>query len=365
MLRVRGKHVMRTIDVPSALYHHPLPHRAYAVANGLSEGMRGTMPNDIVQESADAEIVVEAAVREPFFRRFLAWIILLLTGTVWGVTFSLAKLATETGANPLGISFWQSAIGAVCLVGYCIAFRQPVSLRPRNLLFYVACALLGSAVPNTLYFFAAPHVSAGVLSITVATVPIMTYLAAVLLRLEKTMIRRFLGVAFGMVAVLLIVSPDDALANPGSVVWVLATIIAAACYTSENMVIAFFMPSDVNSITVLTGMFVFAVFAMGPFVVLTDSFYYPLWPFTVVEWSVLAMAIISMVAYGFFIHLITIAGPVFASQMAYVVTLSGVFWGLVIFSEQHSRWIWAALAVMMLGLFLVTPKAREEIENVE
>lgn len=323
------------------------------------------MPNDSVQENIQPEPAMTVVVKEPFVRRFMAWIILLITGSVWGVTFSLAKLATETGAHPLGVSFWQSLIGAVILISYCVIFRQSISLKPRNLVFYLACALLGSAVPNSLYFFAAPHVSAGVLSITVATVPIMTYLAAVAFKMERAMLRRIFGVAFGMLAVLLIVSPEDALANPGSVIWVLATIIAAACYASENMIIAFFMPSELNSITVLTGMFIFASCMMAPVVFYTDSFVVPAWPFTPVEWSVLALALISVVAYGCFIHLITIAGPVFASQMAYVVTLSGVFWGMIVFSEEHSHWIWAALAVMMIGLFLVTPKAKEEIEDVE
>ena len=46
----------------------------------------------------------------------------------------------------------------------------------------------------------------------------------------------------------------------------------------------------------------------------------------------------------------------FAAQTAYVVTLSGVLWGIVIFGEQHSPWIWGALAVMLIGLALVTPR---------
>jgi drug/metabolite transporter (DMT)-like permease len=44
--------------------------------------------------------------------------------------------------------------------------------------------------------------------------------------------------------------------------------------------------------------------------------------------------------------------------MAYVVTLSGIVWGIAIFGEQHSLWIWAALAAMMAALILVTPRAR-------
>jgi len=57
-----------------------------------------------------------------------------------------------------------------------------------------------------------------------------------------------------------------------------------------------------------------------------------------------------------FIFLIVHAGPVFASQTAYVVTISGVFWGVVIFGEHHSAWIWASLVAMMMALTLVTPR---------
>lgn len=340
------------------------------------------MPSDIehkaadtVANSANADAIdavshtilpeIRELAEKSFIERFMAWIILIVVGGVWGVTFSLAKLATETGAHPLGVSFWQSLIGSGILIIYCLVFRQKIPLNRSNLLFYAVCALTGSAIPNTLYFYAAPNLSAGVLSITVAMVPIMTYVGAAAMRFEKFMIRRIVGVVCGLSAVLLLVSPDDALANPGSVIWVLAALISAACYATENMVVAIAMPSNANSATVLTGMFIFASFVLAPFVVYTDSFVPLAWPWTVVEWSIIAMALISVISYGFFIHLIQIAGPVFASQMAYVVTLSGVFWGVVIYSEEHSHWIWIALAVMMTGLFLVAPKKREEIEDVE
>jgi drug/metabolite transporter (DMT)-like permease len=49
---------------------------------------------------------------------------------------------------------------------------------------------------------------------------------------------------------------------------------------------------------------------------------------------------------------------VFASQVSYIVTGSGVIWAMVILDERFSSWIWAALAVMLLGLALVSPRPR-------
>ncbi|MEO1840488.1 MAG: EamA/RhaT family transporter, partial [Pseudomonadota bacterium] len=61
-------------------------------------------------------------------------------------------------------------------------------------------------------------------------------------------------------------------------------------------------------------------------------------------------------AYGMFLYLVIFAGPVFASQTAYVVTLSGVLWGIMIFNDEHSLWVWLSLGVMMLALTLVAPR---------
>jgi drug/metabolite transporter (DMT)-like permease len=32
-----------------------------------------------------------------------------------------------------------------------------------------------------------------------------------------------------------------------------------------------------------------------------------------------------------------------------------VIWGIIIFSEQHTLWIWMSVMVMLLGLVLVSP----------
>ena len=53
----------------------------------------------------------------------------------------------------------------------------------------------------------------------------------------------------------------------------------------------------------------------------------------------------------------------FARQCAYAVTISGVIWGIIVFSEQHSIWIWISVMVMLLGLALVSPDQKAEVED--
>ncbi|MCH7565494.1 MAG: DMT family transporter, partial [Gemmatimonadetes bacterium] len=51
------------------------------------------------------------------------------------------------------------------------------------------------------------------------------------------------------------------------------------------------------------------------------------------------------------------AGPLFAAQTGCIVTASGVFWGIIILAEEHSAWVWAALAVIFAGVTLVNPRS--------
>ena len=52
------------------------------------------------------------------------------------------------------------------------------------------------------------------------------------------------------------------------------------------------------------------------------------------------------------------AGAVFAAQGAYIVTGFGVLWSMLLLGEVYSIWIWAAMALIFAGLFLVQPRPR-------
>ena len=49
-------------------------------------------------------------------------------------------------------------------------------------------------------------------------------------------------------------------------------------------------------------------------------------------------------------------GSVFASQYAYVVTIMGVGWSILLLAERPTPWIMVALACVLLGMLMVRPK---------
>ncbi len=285
-----------------------------------------------------------------------SWLLLLFVGGTWGITFSLAKLVTEAGAHPLGVSWWQAVIGGGLVWAYSAWRKALLPFTKAHAVFYVVCGALGTAVPSTMFFYAAPHIPAGVISITIAIVPMLTLGLAVSLGLERIEVIRLLGIVLGIIAVLMIVGPETSLPDRSMTTWVLVCVAGSACYAIENLWISLRRPQGSDAFGILTGMLVMAALLLTPVVLATDSFVSLAKPWGMTEFNIAAMAVVNAASYGLFIHMVTTAGPVFASQTAYLVTLSGVFWGMVIFDEQHSLWIWGALMVMMAGLTLVKPK---------
>ncbi len=293
--------------------------------------------------------------------RLWPYILVLFAGVVWGVTFSLARIATSAGAHPLGLTFWQGAGGAIVLLVICAVRGCWPQLTMQYLKFYVLLGLIGTAIPGVLFFYAAPHVPVGVLAITVATVPFITYAGSMLMSIDSYSAKRTIGIAAGMLAIVVLVAPETSLPERSMVIWIIAVLTSSVFYSIESIYVDIYVPKDTDAFALLAGMLIVAATLILPIVLVSDAFVALSWPWGDVEWAVVVMAIVSSLAYATFLYVIQIAGSVFATQTGYVVTLSGVFWGIVIFNEQHSAWVWLALLLVLFGLTLVSPREKAPI----
>ena len=285
----------------------------------------------------------------------LAWAMLLLCGLCWGATGPLSKLAVSTGHHPVGITFWTTVI-AVCFFSGVLWWR---GIRPpldrRHLAFFLVCGFLGTALPNTLSYEAYRHLPVGVNVMILSLVPMATLLIALPLRVERLDSRRALGLGLGVAAVALITLPSASLPSPEQAAWVALPVIVATAYAAENVFIAATKPPLTGPLTVMWGLSVGALLLIAPVAVGLGALF-DLAAMGPPEQAVVGAAALHICAYFGYVWLIGRAGPVFASQVGYVVTGSGVLLGMAIYGERHSLWVWGALALMMAGLTLVKPR---------
>jgi drug/metabolite transporter (DMT)-like permease len=74
-------------------------------------------------------------------------------------------------------------------------------------------------------------------------------------------------------------------------------------------------------------------------------------------WVLLLNAVVDMANYLLYVLLIGIAGAVFGSQSAYVSTLAGIFWSMMLLGEVLTGAAASAFGLILVGLVVVGPKS--------
>jgi drug/metabolite transporter (DMT)-like permease len=285
-------------------------------------------------------------------RRLAIYLTMVFCGGIWGLVPALAKTATEDGAHPFGLTWWQGIGGGVILLVVLAIRRKRLPLDKTHLQLYVFCGLIGTIMPTLALFYAAEHVSAGIMAMLMATVPIAAYILSLALRIDKFQVMRTLGIALGVVAVALLVLPgsETSITDP---LWVLVALLVPLGYAIENVFVAVRSPRGTNATVLVCGMVLTGGLIMTPVMLATGTWYPITWPLSNAELSVLAIFVVNILSYGMFIALIFAAGPVLASMAGYFTVLTGILWGMALLGESHGLWFWVALVTMLAGMAMV------------
>ena len=286
---------------------------------------------------------------------------LLIMGAGWGITSPLSKIAVSTGHQPLGLVFWQMVIGAVLLGAIVFVRGGRLALGRRQITLYLAIALLGTILPNAASYRAAAHLPAGVMSIVIAMVPMFAFPIALALGQDRFSIARVVGLGLGLGGVALLVGPEASLPDRAMVAFIPLALIAPFFYGLEGNFVGKFGTAGLDPIEVLFGASVFGAVLSLPLALGFGHWLNPLGGFGAPESALVLSSIVHALVYAGYVWLVGRAGAVFAAQVSYLVTIFGVGWAMLILDEAYSGYIWGALGLMLLGMFLVQPRDREEV----
>ena len=293
------------------------------------------------------------------------FLILIILGLGWGLSFTLGKIAITAGGTPIGLTFWQSLFSGLILLAY-VFFRHGKIIIPKIMFLpIVIITFLSVVIPNIIFYACVEHLDAGVLSISVSVIPLFTYLIAMGLRMDRFKIRRVLGLITGFCALLILILPENSLPDKRDIPWVLLALNCALCYALENIYIDRLALQNFGPIRLVCAVSFVSAIITFLLSLLMDQFFI-LQPTNLYLFiSTLGLGFISATAYSIFIYLIGRAGSVFSSQVGYLVTFFGVVWGIIILGETHSVFVWISLVMIMMGIFLVQPKQNNESTHFE
>jgi len=293
--------------------------------------------------------------------RFNLTIILLIVGVSWGLTAPLSKIAVSTGHHYLGLLIWQIIIMILSLGLIQIFRKKKLPLNLNCFWRYVVVALLGTILPNSIMYKAYFHLQSGIMSILVSIVPMIAFLLVLVLQMEKFEIRRFLGVLFGIFAIILIVFPKLDLGYLGEVGWILLALLSPLCYAIEGVWINKIGIAKLDPIEVILGASILGFFILMPIVALNGYWITPYRVWGPAEFAITASSLIHSLIYISYIWLIGKAGVIFASQVSYIYTASGIGFSIILLGEGYSLFVWAAVILMLMGLMMVRPSRRSSL----
>lgn len=278
---------------------------------------------------------------------------LLSGGALLGLSTNLAKLAGDTGLTPLAFLGW-SITGAALVLSVVAALRRDLPPVNRRTLGYLAVSALVSVAGSNLIFFSAiPHVGASFVALTITLPPLLTYIGALALRMERFQTIRAAGVAAalagaGVLAVRKLSAPD------ADVFWILLTLVGPILLAIGNLYRTLCWPEGVSADALAPGMLAAAA------VMLLLAGFLPGFSLAVPMDRGLPIILITMQAMVFagqFLLLFLLqktGGPVLLSLLGSVGAVVGVPVAIFLQGEAPPEGLILGAALIAAGIALVT-----------
>ncbi|MGH6962786.1 MAG: DMT family transporter [Dongiaceae bacterium] len=278
---------------------------------------------------------------------------LLALGVIWGLSFPVAKIAAKYGVPALGYVAWQTLGAGAILLIVCLLRGTPPRLSWKSCRYYAFSGFYGIAFPNVVLQLAIAEMPAGIAAIIVNTTSLLTYGLALAFAMERFRWLHLTGLGCGFAGALLLLLPKASLPTPEMAGWVAFGFITPFSYAIANIFNTRHRPASDGSLAIACGTLFGAACWVVPMALAFDQFHAVGSPLGAGDAAILAQVLISSIAYILVFEVLRLAGAVYFSQVGYIVALTALGWGMLFFGERHSAWIWAAMALIFAGLFLV------------
>ena len=271
---------------------------------------------------------------------------------IWGSSFLFIKVGV-TELHPLFVAFGRVLGGAIALVAVLLLTRDRL---PRDLRFWghnAVVAVLGVALPFTLFGFGEQRISSVLAGIWNSVTPLIALPMAVLVfRTEQLTRRRVLGLILGFVGAATILGVWQGVGG-SSLAGQLMCLTAAACYgVAIPYTRRFLTPRPESGLAVSASQLLIATVLLGVVAPLAGGGFPAV---TELSGPVLAsVAALGVLGTGlaFVLHMrnIRLLGASTASMVTYLIPVFAAVIGVVVLGEELAWFQPVGAAIVLLGV---------------
>jgi len=260
-----------------------------------------------------------------------------LLGGIWGMSFIFMRVAAPV-FGPLLTAFGRVLCGALVLATLLTIKKIPLAWR-HNLRTYTMIGLSNTAIPFSLFAWAALRVPSAYMATANAMAPLFTAAFGVLLINERLTSARIAGLILGLVGVAVIVGIGPAPANVSTILGIGAALLAAVCYGYAGVYTRRFAVG-IPPLAVATGSLVCAVAVLLPAALVSTVWQPIVLPNDASQsWRALGAVLLlgtfcTGIAYAMFYRLISEEGVSRAMTVTFLVPAFATIWAALFLGEH-------------------------------
>ena len=278
-------------------------------------------------------------------------LLLLLLGAIWGSSFFNIKIATYS-FEPYTLALIRVIFASLFLVVFSLFYQIKIKAFSKEWKIYALVGLCNIAIPFSLIAVGTNKVDSYLAAILMSTTPLTgSILAHIFTKNEKITFYKSIGIILGFAGVLLLFF-DKLILNESNYLFALIILVGSTFYSIAGILILKKMKNSGN-LDVTTSTMLWALIFLIPIAFVFEK---PFDSNPTLE-SILSLVYLGSIATGFAwwlrFKILMKNGLVFQTQVAYLIPIFGVIFGVVVLNEQITWKVFASLVVIMSGIYIV------------
>jgi drug/metabolite transporter (DMT)-like permease len=278
-------------------------------------------------------------------------LLLLLLGAIWGSSFFNIKIATYS-FEPYTLALIRVIFASLFLVVFSLFYQIKIKAFSKEWKIYALVGLCNIAIPFSLIAVGTNKVDSYLAAILMSTTPLTgSILAHIFTKNEKITFYKSIGIILGFAGVLLLFF-DKLILNESNYLFALIILVGSTFYSIAGILILKKMKNSGN-LDVTTSTMLWALIFLIPIAFVFEK---PFDSNPTLE-SILSLVYLGSIATGFAwwlrFKILMKNGLVFQTQVAYLIPIFGVLFGVIVLNEQITWKVFASLIIIMSGIYIV------------
>lgn len=278
-------------------------------------------------------------------------ILLVLLGAIWGSSFFNIKIAAQS-FEPYTLALIRVFFAALFLLVFSFFYKIRINAFSNDWKIYALVGLCNIAIPFSLIAVGINKVESYLAAILMSTTPLTgSILAHIFTKNEKITFFKSTGIILGFTGVLLLFF-DKLILNESNYFFALIILVGSTFYSIAGIIILKKLKDDSN-LNVTTSTMIWALIFLFP---LSFIFEDPI-NSTPTLVSMLSLVYLGSVATGFAwwlrFKILIKNGLVFQTQVAYLIPIFGILFGVLVLKEQITWKVLVSLIIIMSSIYIV------------